>query len=675
MIDASEHEYFDDPRIGHPDVRTRLKNVAYFFLGNGLIQAAIQVAPAGEGSPLGLIIMNPEQLKPKRQSLTFEAETGFEKTMLHIINDARVFATGSGSLHAEWRKDWPVPAVQVKWGAGSFTVTETFFCPDRTNAIIVRVIEIQNQTDTDMAFLLKTGIPDREIQIPMQLAAGKTGTLSLQYELDSDTNELVLEKLEPGLPDALAVGYWDGTARVSFGNSLLDHYFDAARFQLPAVVSRSGRVDASIWQYNLEWVRDHLFMALGLILAGHHQTARVLLERLVRDFVSEEGDCIDSGARREPDEVELDQNGILVSVLKEYALWTGDLDLIERYWERIVKTIEFPLKSIFRHEPSGLFYNSREFWERHSIHGIEPGMELLYQVFPAIGLNAAAVLARLLSREEQAETWERQAAFIKDTVLNHPQFALVNETGFFKRRNVDGSIQETITPQQDAIPAGVPLAEDIPHLLNPDAGAALPIALGFVSPESKVASATMEQLEELWNQGWDSGGYGRYHRSSEADSPGPWPFASLFIARAAVERREFNKVWKILNWLNEIPGSVSGAWFEMYGPRISPPYAQVGITPWTWAEMLMLCVNHILGISLTERAICFRPRLVPGIKNIRASFPLRNHRIHFDIRVDANVASPQYWADLDYVQIREHSMMIPYPDRDINIKAVLPDFV
>ena len=37
-----------------------------------------------------------------------------------------------------------------------------------------------------------------------------------------------------------------------------------------------------------------------------------------------------------------------------------------------------------------------------------------------------------------------------------------------------------------------------------------------------------------WNQAWTDGGYGRYHTSSEPDSPGPWPFASLFVARVMV---------------------------------------------------------------------------------------------------------------------------------------------
>lgn len=49
-IDVKEHVYDDDPRRGHADVRTRLKEGSYFFLGNGRIQAAVQYSPSGEGS-------------------------------------------------------------------------------------------------------------------------------------------------------------------------------------------------------------------------------------------------------------------------------------------------------------------------------------------------------------------------------------------------------------------------------------------------------------------------------------------------------------------------------------------------------------------------------------------------------------------------------------------------
>ena len=84
MINPAEHVYDDDPNRGHPDVRTRLKDVSYFFLGNGLIQAAVQWAPGGEGTPLGLLLMDPDRLRKKREALTMDADSGLERTMVGV---------------------------------------------------------------------------------------------------------------------------------------------------------------------------------------------------------------------------------------------------------------------------------------------------------------------------------------------------------------------------------------------------------------------------------------------------------------------------------------------------------------------------------------------------------------------------------------------------------------
>ena len=210
------------------------------------------------------------------------------------------------------------------------------------------------------------------------------------------------------------------------------------------------------------------------------------------------------------------------------------------------------------------------------------------------------------------------------------------------------------------------------HVLNPDTSAALPIAMGFVSPQSDLAKATMKSLETLWNQDWDGGGYGRYHFSSEPDSPGPWPFPSLFVARAYAEMGNYDKVWRILNWLNTAPGSAAGSWFEFYGPRISPPYPQVGITPWTWAEMITLLVHHVLGIQVEADFIRFRPRLLPGLERVAGDLPIRDHRLHLDLKVDAEVRSPAFKTNTDILKSPECEIHLPYPERDIYVEAVIP---
>jgi hypothetical protein len=93
----------------------------------------------------------------------------------------------------------------------------------------------------------------------------------------------------------------------------------------------------------------------------------------------------------------------------------------------------------------------------------------------------------------------------------------------------------------------------------------------------------------------------------------------------------FDKVEKVLNWLNEIPGGNSGSWFENYGERMSPPYPQVGIPPWTWAEVIMLVIKDMLGIEPEEDYIRIKPCLLPSINNLEATIPVRGMIIDLKI--------------------------------------------
>ena len=96
------------------------------------------------------------------------------------------------------------------------------------------------------------------------------------------------------------------------------------------------------------------------------------------------------------------------------------------------------------------------------------------------------------------------------------------------------------------------------HWLNPDTCVTLPVAFRFIAPDSELARRTLDSVEPLWNQEWQTGGYGRYHVSSEPDSPGGWPFASIFVARAAVEAGMPERAWRVLRWLDTAHGRRGG---------------------------------------------------------------------------------------------------------------------
>jgi hypothetical protein len=633
LISFGEHTYFDDPLDGHPDVRTRLKNAEYFFFGNGLIQGAVQLSPSGEGSPFGLLVMDPEKLTMKRNTLTMDKSDGLAATSLFVYEDSN---EGRFDIRGtiRWSKESDIPVIEVLWSWQNINITEKFYCPDRKNPAFIREIILSSLLSDRREIQISTSVPGKILNQKVLLSAGGSKKLYFSYSLHRDGFIGIEAVNKPDSKDAEV--FWKNKARIRSDCKKVEKFFNFSGVQLASMISSSGKMDASIWQYNREWVRDHSFMCLGLIYTGYISTVKIFLERLIRDFVSDEGDTKDSSEKRNYDEVELDQNGLLLYTIGEYLKWTGDSDLILRHKEKITSIADFPLRSVFRDIKSGLLHNSREYWERHSVHGITDGFEFAYQIWVIKGLQAAASMGESL-KSGNAKKWEREALNLMDSLLNMKKAGLVNEGSFIKRRNLNGQISKSINPSgENGLPEGTPLKEKGVHLLNPDSSLSQTIVYGITDPLSKLAVRSMENIEELWNQAWKGGGYGRYNVSSEPDSPGPWPFPSIFIARAYHKMRQFGKVERVLTWLNEIPGGNSGSWFENYGERISPPYPQVGIPPWTWAEIIMLVMKDILGIEPEGDYVRIRPNLLPSINRIEATIPIRGMIIDLNISRTGN---------------------------------------
>jgi hypothetical protein len=657
MVDVAEHVYDDDPRLGHPDVRTRLAGVNYFLLGNGLIQAAVQHAPRGEGTPLGLLIMDPDALRKKRHALTMHPTSGLETSVVHLVTSTADVSPLVSALTVTWQGDAPVPTVTASWGGRGFTVQERFYCPSASRARLAREVTITNRSTELQVGWVRTSVPGSTVMPRISVKPGARMRVWLVYDLDSVGGGLRLTAAATDPTEADSRSDWAGLTDLRFDEPALDHLFRASRAQLPAAVSARGRLDGSIWQYNREWVRDQAFIALALTQLGARPLAATILRRLASEFVTPDGATLDSSEARGRDDVELDQNGVLLYVLGEHASWTGDLSLVRDIWDRIVAIAEYPLRTEFRHVASGMLSGSREFWERHAAHGIQPGLEMVYQLFVSLGLASAARLATAVGRTAEAARWGQAADQLRDAMLADPIFALSDGRGFVKRRGLDGAVQETITAcPGSGLPPGVPLASSRPHLLNPDTCCALPVAFGLVDPAAQVSRATLANIESLWNQEWDSGGYGRYDVSSEPDSPGAWPFASLFVARALVEAGESARAWRTLRWLASTDGSASGAWFEFNGLRIAPPFPQVGIVPWTWAELVILFVSHVLGIAPEADGVRVRPRLLAGLRGVDARIPVRDGWLQLELRADP--AAPA-----------EASFLVPYRRGDMSLLA------
>ncbi len=675
-IDTKEHLYHDDPASGHPDVRTRLRGASYSFVGNGLVLGAVQSAPEGEGSPYGLIVQDPDRLLAKRGAPTFDAATGLERTMLSIALDGGEGAsTKAEPPDVRWDDASPIPTVLVSRRCGPVAVEERFSCPDADTPAVVRVIRLLNRGAARVEARISTGVRSTTMERVAALDPGDSATFCLRYRLDAEHDAVAMEPALCAPPDEETLRRSRGTTRLSTGDAFFDHLVRSAADQLPAVPSARGRIDAGIWQYTREWVRDQAFMAQGMLLAGRPERAATVLGRLLREFITDDGSALDSSERRADGEAELDQNGALLAAVRDYLRWTGDDDFARANWAKIRATADFPMRPVFRHAPSGLLMNARDFWERHSAYGIELGMELAHQVFVTLGWEAAAEIARDLGERGDAERWSEAAVELRRATLEDPAFGLVDHGRLVKRRGPDGRVQAAIRPRiPGLVPEGSRLAiEGIPHPLDPDSAAALAIAWGFLDPRSPVAAETMRDLEGLWNQGWSDGGYGRYHMDSDPDSPGAWPFVSLYIARAylAMDRPEMAR--RVLDWMATIPGAAAGSWFEMMGARVSPPYAQVGVVPWVWAEAILLGVRDVLGVRPGADGIVLRPRLVTGMDEVEGRVTVRGRSLSVRVRRAAKGGRPSIQAGgIPAAIIGPGVFRVPDSASDLEVEIELP---
>ncbi len=676
-MEVQEHFYSDDPSRGPVDGKTTLGGVDYFFLGNGLIQAAVQVTPAEGATPVGLLVMDPERLGPKRAALTFDSGTGIGATALSLIAAGAVRSARGSSVRARWIPGVPDPRVEICWRSGPFRVTELFFCPDMRSARILRRVTVTRNAAGGSSVRLKTGVGGKTVETSLAFRGGSKKTAVFEYTLSKHgaKSAVTISLATPSDIEPKSAGYWKDTAICRFSDPLLDRFFAASKFQLRAAVSSSGRLDGSIWQYNLEWVRDQALVALALTMSGQSATARTILDRLLSEFVSDEGSTVDSSRFRAWEESEFDQNGVLLFALESYANWTGDRELVLERWDKIEKAAAFPLRRRFRHGPSGLLVNRREFWERHEAHGVRAGMELAHQLFVAMGLQSAGRMARFIGRTGKADAWAAAAARLREAMLRDAKYSLVEAGTFIKRRGVAGDVQEEIRPLADSsLPSQAPLFEAGRHLLNPDSSAALPLAWEFIDPAGRLARRTLATMETLWDQRWKGGGYGRYHVTSEPDSPGPWPFPSLFIARAAFEAGDDAVTRRVLDWLGRIPGGRAAAWFEFYGPRPVPPYPQVGVIPWTWAELVFLFVHHMLGVRPGGDALRLRPRLLRGLTRMDIDLPLRGGRLELAVRKARRGEAPGYKVGSRKIPFHPYGLGLELPGRSelVSVRGILP---
>jgi hypothetical protein len=650
----------------HPDFQTSAEGLEYYFLGNGRLMAAIQSAPEATGEThTGMVLMPSEHFGRKYDSLLY-ARGGLRRTRLTVSAGASAYqATAAATV--EWSYPEGVPTVRIGWKAGALEVVEEFYAA-AGEAALVRAVTVRNagagpiratveamlspnggrmdeyEVDRERGTLTAIGYhrlslfseggavkaSDRSLTVELgALGAGATAWTRLVYTLDWERAEWERKGYEAIRRET--VGYWKERSLFQTNLGDLDHLYRVAQSGVRAAVAASGKMDGGIWQYNNEWARDTVMVAMGGMMAGHYDVARAILERNLKR-IAPDGGTVEASRHREAADMELDQNGQLLTAVWTYWVWSGDDGLMKQYWETIRKLAEHVLLPVYLDPDCGMVHNVREFWERSAPHGVKDGYEITYQTWNIEGFARAAEMARHMGETALAERWAAAGRKMQAGMLAHPRMKLVDDGHLIKRRLVDGRVQKDFVPtDRSRLLASMPLGNEPVSYCDPDSANAMPIYLGQVDAQSELARRTLEFVEKLWNQRWTTGGYGRYDITSEPETPGAWPFATLFVARAYAAARNHAMVWRALKWLRATTGGTGGAWYESYGPRDATAQFYTGVIPWTYGELLMLFTQQMLGVRPGAKEVRVRPWLLEGVDRMEARLRVQGHRLEVQV--------------------------------------------
>ena len=426
--------------------------------------------------------------------------------------------------------------------------------------------------------------------------------------------------------------HWAGTNFMQTGDAALDEMYQATRAGIQAGVAGNGRMNAAIWGYNAEWVRDSSCASLGPTFSGQFRLARAMLDHILTNLIGPDGMAFGESQFYEPRRAELDQNGECIHAIWQYWVHSRDDALIRRHWDKIKRVAAFPVGPDFWVEEASMVKSERDQRDRDAErHGLIEGFELSHQMWTSIGLSKGADMAALMGEQAVATEWRALSERIWHAALHHPRFQFVENGHLMKRRLLDGSFQRfaQVIPYvhriDDSTTRVYPRNRRRQGELEPDGSEAWPIALGMVDPDSELARRTLRRMELLWNAEWDFGGYALHHPGSDPTKVGAWPMIFYFVTQAALETRNYDIVRRNFDWILSTKDGRGYTWWEY---RDADPALQIdhGITPWfIYGEALFTFVHHMLGYRPSPNAITICPHLLPEFKQISARLRCGDH--------------------------------------------------
>ena len=503
----------------------------YFVLRSGRAQMIVQADRADLRPAFTYLLFdaqNAHQSQRKDRAFNFVPDKGFASSALEVILGGFPFTALGHRTETRWTLRDGIPAVEAVWWAGGIRVTEHILALQRLGAfqrsIVLEGAHLLGKENVKIRLSLPPGEVSRQdstlqwngpqARLALMIAGNEPSQV-LEAEncieigpLEVASNSKVgVDTLLVVLAPAIAQGRlgtipiigelvqtrqkWALTNSVETGDRTVQEIYDKARFGLPGMVADDGTMDAGIFEYGAQWVRDTSNTALGLIHTGEFELARHTLERVLTSMISKEGVTMIAGSFDTPDREQFDQMGEFMHVLKAYRDWTGDDSLIRNHRQLLLALVERPLDARFR-DSSGMVHNRREFWERT----FDDAYELAYQTWVIQGLRDAADLAPVLGAEERATRWRTEADQTLKAMLSDGRRGLVDGGRLIKRRNITGEVADFLPEFKGFQPDG-PGNTEMYHRLLFDASQALPIAFCIVDPKSDLVWHTLDELEQL----------------------------------------------------------------------------------------------------------------------------------------------------------------------------------
>ncbi len=642
----------------------------YFVLRSGRAQMFIQTDKVDLGSAFTYLLFdaqNAKQSEKKTSAVNYDPKNGFQSSALQVVMGGFPFVALGQNTTIRWIREDGIPKAEAIWWAGGIRVTEKIFALHGKNTFERTVTLEGKKIVGPETVTLRLGLPDGkfENQNHSLIFSGKEGKLAITADVPENNisiskNYLEINHVEikPGskktfrtyivtqIPSGsenefLSVintlkhskslltetqEYWTKLNSVSTKDKLVENLFNNVRNTLPGYVSDVGIMDAGVFEYGGQWIRDGSNTVIGLLQIGEFKLARALLNHMVTKMITDNGATMVSSQYTHPDSEELDQMGELWEALKNYYYWTGDPSIIKDNASKLLAMTQRPLQPEYL-DATGLVHDKREYWER----SFQDGYELIYQAFMIRGLRDAAELAPLFGAEKYARRWNEISDKMLHAMLTNPKVSLVSDGKLIKRRNLDGTIADTVNYK--GYKPGSPALTETLKSIEPDASMALPISMKVINPKSSLAKNTLNELETLWNSRWSFGGYDRYNTSSQPDQPGPWSFATGFLLNAQQEAGMYKRSRRTLEWLHHVQGGQTGAYFEEI-PVIRSQEFGAGLVPWASAEVALFTVRHWLGVSFSNKQLVIKPNLYPGTKGVEANLRYRESRI--DLKIDGS---------------------------------------